>query len=452
MAIPKSGPDPLADLTKFLKPFAGLVRRSESREAMERYATGLLADLARKTASDMGRALPGTSSQRLQEFLTNTAWDADEMNRIRIGRMSELACVGDGVLIIDDTGFAKKGRASVGVARQYSGTLGRIDNCQILVSAHYVDRVFDWPVSARLYLPRVWTDDAARCRKAHVPDNMPFQTKGRIALDLVDQAREASLSVRAVVSDAGYGDQPPFLDGLQSRKLPYIVGVASKVTFRLADLVEADAGDCPRPPYKGRGRPAKQPALEDRIAPQTAREIVDACSDWQKVAWRVGSKGSLVKECVRVRVHRTGLRGSHLPTQGWLIGERPLPGRGGDHKQYFAWGLDERPLEDLIELAHVRWVIERFYQDAKGELGLDDYEGRLWSGLHRHVALVMLAHSFLTLGQSYGPDVTGLPPPAPPDKTGDTTTPPGRGFPPKDTQKRGRATAHRPGRALPSSP
>ena len=449
MAIPKSGPDPLDDLTSFLEPFAGLVRRSESREAMERYATGLLADLSRKTASDMGRSLPGTSAQRLQEFLTNTAWDPGEMNRIRIERMSEVASVGRGVLIIDDTSLPKKGTHSVGVARQYSGTLGRVDNCQILVSAHYVDRVFDWPVSARLYLPKTWTDDEARCRMAHVPANTPFQTKGRIALDLVDEAGD--VSPRAVIADAGYGDQPPFLDGLELRKMPYVVGIASNVEFRQSSLVNADPGDGARVPYQGQGRPRKAPALKDRIAPLAAREILDARRTWHKVAWRDGLKGPLVKECARVRVYRTGQRGAHLESEGWLIGERPLPARGGDHKQYFAWGFDEASLEDIVELAHVRWTIERFYQDAKGELGLDDYEGRLWNGLHRHVALVMLAHSFLTLRQSYGPDVTGLPPPTEADKSGDKTTPPGRGFPPKGPQKRGSAQAHRPGRALSTS-
>jgi SRSO17 transposase len=145
MAIPKAGEEPVPDMAAFLAPFAALVRRSESRVSLERYTTGLLSDLVRKTSSDMGRALPGTSSQALQEFLTNTAWDPGEMDMLRIDIMLSKACAGEGVLIIDDTGFPKKGRHSVGVARQYSGTLGRVDNCQILVSAHYVDRIFDWP-------------------------------------------------------------------------------------------------------------------------------------------------------------------------------------------------------------------------------------------------------------------------------------------------------------------
>ncbi|MCH9046194.1 MAG: IS701 family transposase [SAR324 cluster bacterium] len=434
MDIPKSGPGPLANLTSFLEPFAGLVRRSESREAMERYATGLLADLTRKTAADIGRSLPGTSSQRLQEFLTNTDWDAREMNRIRIGRMSELACVGDGVLIVDDTGFPKKGRDSVGVARQYSGTLGRVDNCQVLVTAHYVDGVFDWPVTGRLYLPESWAGDAARRAKAQVPTAVAFATKGEIALELVDEAREAGVVLRAVVYDAGYGHQSPFLNGLEARELPYAGGIEKGVHFRLAEAVEGDRGDPPAPRPGRRGRPKKRPGLQDRIPTRAAEAIVDGLPEeaWQRVSWRNGAKGPLVKQCARVRVYRAARTGGHLASWGWLVGERPLPGHAGDPKFYFAWGLDELSLEDLVELVHLRWVIERFYQDAKGELGLDDYEGRLWPGFHRHVALVMLAHSFLTLRQSYGPAVLEPNPLAP-----------ARGFPPQRAKKPGRAAPHR---------
>ena len=129
MAVPKAGPGPLSDLEVFLRPFGALLRRSESRASLERYTTGLLADVPRKTVADLGRSLPGTSDQRLQEFLTNTCWDPAAMDRLRIERMLTSASVGDGVLVLDDTGLPKKGLASVGVARQYSGTLGRVDNC-----------------------------------------------------------------------------------------------------------------------------------------------------------------------------------------------------------------------------------------------------------------------------------------------------------------------------------
>jgi len=437
MAIPKAGTEPLTDLAGFLEPFGALVRRSESRDAMERYATGLLSDVARKTAADLGRALPGTNDQRLQEFLTNTAWDFRAMDGLRIGHMLRHASLGGGALIVDDTGLPKKGRHSAGVARQYSGTLGRVDNCQVVVTTHYVDRVFDWPVNARLYLPQAWAENGERRERARIPASVGFRTKGEIALALLDEAAEAGLGDHAlpVVADAGYGDQPTFLDGLQTQKRPYMVALEGTLRFRLVEEVEADPGDPPAPPYEGRGRPRKSSGLADRVPAREARAILADLPEeaWNRVAWREGTKGPLVKEAARVPVYRTGPRGRHLSTTGWLVGERPLPGRAGDPKQYFAWHLDDLALEELLELAHVRWVIERFYQDAKGELGLDDYEGRLWMGLHRHIALVMLAHCFLTLRQSYGPGVHESSGPGPPGADAASTSSPsrpGRGFPP----------------------
>lgn len=451
MAIPKAGCEPLADLDAFLEPYAALLRRAESRHALERYTTGLLSDLTRKTASDLGRTIPDTNGQRLQEFLTRTEWRPEEMDRLRIQDMRQHASAGKGVLVIDDTGFAKKGTHSVGVTRQYSGTLGRVDNCQVLVSAHYVDRVFDWPVAARLYLPETWANDASRRLHARVPEEIPFQTKGDIGLSLVDVGRSAGIALRAVVTDAGYGDQSSFLDGLEQRELPYVVGLKSTVRFRVADEVEADHGESIRPPYSGWGRPRRAEQLQHRVRTEEAATILAALPEtaWQTIAWREGAKGALVKEFARVRVYRTGQRGKHLPSTGWLLGERSLPGRAGDHKYYFAFGLDDLPIDDLVELAHVRWVVERFYQDAKGELGLDDYEGRLWTGFHRHVALVMLAHSYLTLRQSYGPELHARPP-DPGSCSKGAPSPPTRGFPPTGAKKHRGASQGRARRAVPS--
>lgn len=429
MAIPKAGAEPLVGLDGFLEPFAHLLRRVESRQALERYTTGLLADVGRKTASELGRALPGTSGQKLQEFLTRTAWDAGQMDRLRIAHMLAHASVDSGVLIVDDTGFAKKGKDSVGVGRQYSGTLGRVDNCQVLVTTHYVDAVFDWPVNARIYLPERWVSDATRRARAHVPGEIAFATKGEIALALIDEAVQAGVRPHAVVFDAGYGHQSPFLDGLEARGLAYVGAVEKGVHFRPAAQVEADPGDGPAPTTRRRGRPRKHPGLQDRVPTQAAQLLLaDLPTEaWQRVSWRDGVKGPLVKQCARVRVYRAERKGGHLATTGWLIGERPLAGHSGDPKYYFAWGHDGLSLEELIEQAHIRWVIERFYQDAKGELGLDDYEGRLWHGFHRHVALVMLAHSYLTLRQSYGP--SQLQP---------GSGAPARGFPPQGQKESGR--------------
>jgi len=436
MATPKAGPGPLDDLEGFLEPFVGLVRRAASRESMERYTTGLLVDMPRKTASDMGRALPGTNGQRLQEFLTRTAWDSRAMDRLRIEHMVSHASVGEGVVVVDDTGLPKKGRWSVGVARQYSGTLGRVDNCQVLVTSHYVDRVFDWPITSRVYLPESWAEDRERRRRAHVPKEVPFRTKGEIALELIDAGLDAGVPTRAVVADAGYGDQPPFLDGLESRELPYLVGVAGSVRFRLAEDVDEDSGTEAPAPYKGRGRPRRAKRLEDRVPSRAASDLVGGLpqDSWQTIAWREGTKGALVKQASRVRVYRVGYRGAHSTTHGWLVGERPLPAHHGDTKHYFAWSLDDLDLQGLMEMAHCRWIVERFYQDAKGELGLDDYEGRLWPGFHRHVALVMLAHCYLGLRQSYGQELIRGHPPPPKSQTSPPPAPV-RGFPPEGSEK-----------------
>ena len=442
MAIIKAGAEPLADLAAFLEPFAKLLRRAENKRAFERYVTGLLADVPRKMTAGMGRALRGTNKQRLHEFLSRTRWEAREMDRLRMAHMLKHASAGAGVLVIDDTGLPKKGKHSVGVARQYSGTLGRVDNCQVVVTCHYVDQVFDWPVMARVYLPEGWAEDRARREKAKVPEVIGFLTKGEIALTLIDEARAAGVKSSAAVFDAGYGDQPVLLDGLETRAMSYGAAISCTLRFRLTEAIQADPGDPPLLPRRARGRPSKKTGLETRVPALEAQAILAALPSeaWQGIAWRAGTKGALVKQFARVRVHRTGKHGKHLASVGWLIGERPLPGHGGDPKFYFAWGLDELSLEELVKLLHVRWVIERFYQDAKGELGLDDYEGRSWHGLHRHIAMVMLAHSFLTLRQSYGPNV--LDP---------SQGAPARGFPPQGPTKLGRASTRGARRVVPAS-
>ena len=442
----KAGLDPMADMAGFLEPFGSLVRRSQSRHALERYTTGLLADLGRKTASDLGRAIAGTNGQRLQEFLTRSPWDSGAMDRIRVQQMVAQASVGLGVQIIDDTGFAKKGTHSVGVARQYSGTLGRVDNCQVVVTSHYVDRSFDWPIAAQLYLPESWTNNDARLRAAKVPVGTTFKTKGEIALELIDAGIAAGAPTWAVLADAGYGDQPSFLEGLETRALPHIVGVASTVRFRPVREVELDSGEEGPPPYRGSGRPRRARRLEDRVPSREASALLEALPEdaWSTIRWREGTKGNLAKRFARVKVYRVGQRGKHLPTRGWLIGERPRPGHQGESKYFFAWGLDSFSLHDLVTVAHCRWVIERFYQDAKGELGLDDYEGRFWTGLHRHIALVMLAHCYLAWRRRETEIPTQHSEPGSfPLPNQETWATPVAGFPPKGSSERGCLAASR---------
>jgi SRSO17 transposase len=208
----------LPELQEFLSAFQVRFRRPEGRAARERYTTGLLTELPNKNADTMAQAVPGTSAQRLQEFLTNMQWDEEDLNQQRVQKMIAEATRGEGVLSIDDTGFAKQGTASVGVARQYSGTLGKVGHCQIAVTCCYSDPQASWPVAVRLYLPQTWADDPERRQQARVPAEVVFQTKPEIALALLDQARAWGVPHRCVVADADYGDNPHFLAGLEARQ------------------------------------------------------------------------------------------------------------------------------------------------------------------------------------------------------------------------------------------
>jgi len=220
-----ASPSILPELNDFLSTFNLKFRRSEGEAALERYLTGLLTELPNKNCDTIATAVPGTSEQRLQEFLTKMQWDEDDLNRQRVEKMIAEATVGNGVLIFDDTGFEKKGKASVGVARQYSGTLGKVDNCQVAVTCCYADARASWPVAVRLYLPEAWTADPERLKRSRVPADVAFQTKPDIALSLLDQARAWGVPHRGVVADADYGDNPNFLAGWEERNERYVVAV-----------------------------------------------------------------------------------------------------------------------------------------------------------------------------------------------------------------------------------
>jgi SRSO17 transposase len=198
----------LPELDEFLRPFHVLFARSESRHALERYLTGLLTEHPNKNCDTIAQVVPQTSEQSLQGLLTTMAWDHDDLNDQRIAALLGLPSEGDAVLIFDDTGFAKQGHCSVGVQRQYSGTLGKRGNCQVSVNCLYAERTLAWPVATRLYLPRGWTDDPLRLKKARVPEGTSFLTKPEIALALLDHAREVGIPHACVTADADYGDNP----------------------------------------------------------------------------------------------------------------------------------------------------------------------------------------------------------------------------------------------------
>src|SRR6266851_4143950 len=209
--VPKASPEPLPELAAFLEPFAPLFRRHTSRDSMERYLTGLLTDLPHKTCDSIADVIAGTSIERLPHLLTDAAWYPLEFDGARVKRLFSSQKVADGILIFDDTGLPKKGTASVGVAPQYAGTLGKIGNCQVVVSAEFLaddpasSTPFHFPVSAQLFVPESWAQDAERRKQAQVPEEIREQTKPEIALGLLDRAREWGVPIQAVVVDAGYG-------------------------------------------------------------------------------------------------------------------------------------------------------------------------------------------------------------------------------------------------------
>ena len=354
-------------LEEYLRPFHVHFARSEATHALERYLTGMLTEHPNKNCDTLAQVVPDTSEQSLQGLLTSMLWDHDDLNSQRVKAMLQLPTEGDAALVFDDTGFAKQGNASVGVQRQYSGTLGKTGNCQVTVNCHYAERTIAWPVATRLYLPEHWANDADRRKKAQVPDEVTFQTKPQIALDLLDSADSMGVVYSCVVADADYGDNPNFLLGLENRNKPYVVAVRKDFSVTLS----AD----------GPARPA-----EAVLAEQPARQ-------WRTIRWREGSRGWLWGRFTAVRCWRVpSAEATRVP--GWLIGERTSAGERKYHWSNFG---EDASVEEMVEYAHRRCSVEKFHEEAKGLLGWDQYQGRLWSGFHRNSVLVMLAYSFLVI-------------------------------------------------------
>nr|MBA3874955.1 IS701 family transposase [Anaerolineae bacterium] len=248
----KASDEALPELASFLEPFVSLIRNRQSRQSLERYLTGLLTDLPRKNCDTVAAALANTTTERLQHLLTDATWNPLEMDEARVRFMSQHSPSG-GVLVLDDTGLPKRGKASVGVAHQYSGTLGKQGDCQVVVTAEYVaadastSLPLHWPVQARLYLPRVWAEDPLRRRRTHIPESVTFAPKTDLALALLDQARGWQVPFSAVVADAGYGDASSFLHHLEDRQVAYVCAVARSFGVRLPHEI-AEAAESPTTP------------------------------------------------------------------------------------------------------------------------------------------------------------------------------------------------------------
>jgi len=377
-------------LEAFLEPLLLMLGRSERRRWGALYVQGLLLEGGRKNAAGIA-ARYGGDVQALQQFINQSPWDWLAIRRILAGRMMNAASP-RGAWIVDDTGFPKKGKHSVGVARQYSGTLGKVGNCQVAVSLNYATADGCFPVDFQLYLPKAWVKDVERRQKAGVPAGITFRRKWEIALELLDQAREWGFSAEVVTADAGYGVATEFRQGLESRKYRYVVGITNDTT------VWTEPPIIKPPVYSGRGRRPKG----DRTLPKPLQVLeVARClpeDAWQNITWREGTKGPRCSRFAAVRVQPAiGYHNGQVTEPVcWLLVEWPLS-EPEPTKYWFSNLPETTVLQDLVYWAKIRYFIEQNYQQLKDELGLDHFEGRSWKGWQHHVTLTMMAFDFLVL-------------------------------------------------------
>jgi SRSO17 transposase len=299
--------------------------------------------------------------------------------------------------IIDDTGYPKKGRHSVGVARQYCGQLGKQDNCQVAVSVSLACETASLPVAYRLYLPKEWAHDRARRNKAQVPAQVRFQTKPQIALGQLEALLAQGAPHHCVIADAGYGVETQFRLRLTELGLPYMVGIKSSVS-----VWPQQVQPLPPKPYAGRGRAPSVPRRTARRQPTSVKALAESlpASAFQTISWREGSNEALTGRFAALRVRHAGgnLGRARLWPLQWLLIE--WPASEPEPTQYWLSTLPEQSaLNELVAVAHLRWRIERDYQELKQELGLGHYEGRGWRGFHHHASLSIAAYGFLIAEQ-----------------------------------------------------
>ena len=384
----------------YLERLFAVVGHADRREPLRAYLTGVLLPGERKSVEPMAARLDprhvGARHQSMHHFVASAPWEEEEVLRAArdyaLAQFDRHAPVG--AWVVDDTGIPKKGRHSVGVARQYCGVLGKQDNCQVVVTVSLANDVMSVPCAYRLYLPESWTKDRRRCRTAGVPEDVSFRTKWEIALRAIDRLLADEVPRAPVIADAGYGDVTEFRDGLTVRQLPYAVGIKSDTT-----VWPAGAGPLPPLPYGGRGQPPKLLRRTKTHQPMKVAALAEHLprNAWRTVQWREGTRGTMHSRFAALRVrpaHRDYWRTSPRELE-WLLMEWPST-EPEPTKYWLSTIPDDVPVNDLVRLAKMRWRIERDFQEMKDELGLDHYEGRGWRGFHHHGVLCIAAYAFLT--------------------------------------------------------
>lgn len=388
-------------LEEFLEDHLDGLENEERVEALSWYCQGLGIPTPEKTIRSMALAQSPDAMegrrQRMQRALTQGRFSHEQVfERLQTTVFTGTAGSID-AYALDDTGIAKKGSKSPGVHRQYSGTLGKVDNCQVFVSLHAVSDEFSACLGIELFLPEAWASDEERLNAAKVPeDRRSHRTKPAIALELLEKAVRNGAPRRPVVADAGYGDSRDFRDAVRALGLDYVVAVSANTTIwppGARPEVPASTGKVGRPfsyEYDPKG---KEPERVDVIAKRYWRS-----GKFRSVSWRQGSNKRLDGKYLALRVKSAERRtkGRHAGEDIWLLIERDET-RGSGFKYYLSSFPESISLKRLVRLAKVRWRIERDYRDLKQKLGFDRYEGRTWGGLHRHLAMAALLHAFLSI-------------------------------------------------------
>jgi SRSO17 transposase len=363
------------------------------------YCFGLLLPGKRKSVEPIAAitapARVPAQHQALLHFVANAPW-SDERVLAKVRELVLPAIERNGPIeawIIDDTGFPKQGRHSVGVTRQYCGQLGKQDNCQVAVTLSVANHAASLPVAYRLYLPEDWASDPLRRKKAGVPENIDFATKPAIALAQIRAACAAGLPRGVVLMDAGYGADTSLRSAITSLGLRYAAGIQSNTT-----VWPQGTGPLSPKPGSGRGRPSSRLRRDTDHQPVQVKALALGlpATAWQTITWREGSADWLTSRYARIRVrpaHRDELLTAPRAEE-WLLIEWPED-EAEPAKYWLSTLSDDIPFTELVDLTKLRWRIERDYQDLKQEVGLGHYEGRGWRGFHHHATLCIAAYGFL---------------------------------------------------------
>ena len=375
------------------------MRRKDQRGWGEVYVRGLMLDGKRKSIEPMAARLPDGDEQCLQQFVNQSPWDEAAVRRALARRMGrELSAE---AWVIDDTGFPKFGKMSAGVARQYSGALGKVGNCQIGVSINLASAEASCPLDWRLFIPSEWDDPGGfnqdRRAKARLPEDVHHTEKWRLALEMIDELIGWAIKPPVVLGDGAYGDITELRTGLEDREIEYVLDLKGVTSAYREDVKPTQP-----PKLDGRGRP---PGSRYREDPSSLKDLALAAGKNAAVTvtWREGTRGKMNSRflALRVRPANIGLRqtahknGEELPV-AWLICE--WPSKASEPTKYWLSNLPaDTELKQLVHLAKIRWRIEQDYRELKDALGLDHFEGRTYRGWNHHVTLVTVAHAFLTL-------------------------------------------------------